>query len=155
MAAYGVSLAILWRNKTFAPEDAIVMLIIFGLVFPLLAWVTTLRSQPLTLTVQQSAGEMWLLLACLVGVIVFLVWGTALSETLLPASWLSSDRGKFFVVLARKLIVFVGIPFLFEDLRISLARFGVQVAVSERSEESSAGRARSQCRHSRLSIVCR
>jgi membrane protease YdiL (CAAX protease family) len=112
MAAYGVSFAILWRNKTFAPEDAIVMLIIFGLVFPLLAWVTTLRAQPLTLTVHQRAGEMWLLLACLIGVIVFLVWGTALSEALLPAGWLFSDRGKFLVVLARKLIVFVAIPFV-------------------------------------------
>jgi uncharacterized protein len=130
MAAYGVSLAILWRNKTFAPEDAIVMLVIFGLVFPLLAWVTTLRAQPLTLTVHQSAGEMWLLLACLIGVIVFLVWGTALSEALFPASWLSSDRGKFLVVLARKLIVFVGIPFvLFRTIFGYRWRdFGVQVA---------------------------
>jgi hypothetical protein len=36
-AAYGASLAILWRNKTFAPEDAISLLVIFGLALPLLA----------------------------------------------------------------------------------------------------------------------
>ena len=112
LAAYGVSLAILWRNKSFAPEDAISLLVIFGLALPLLAWVTTLRARPLTLTVQRRASEMWLLFACLVGVTFYLVWGTALSEALVPASWLASARGKFFVVLIRKLIVFVAIPFV-------------------------------------------
>ncbi len=112
LAAYGTSLAILWRNKSFAPEDAIVELVVFGLAFPLLAWVTTLRARPLTLTVQRSAGEMWLLFACLIGVTLYLVWGAALSEALVPASWLASERGKFFVVFARKLVVFVAIPFV-------------------------------------------
>jgi uncharacterized protein len=112
LAAYGVSLAILWRNTSFAPEDALVELVIFGLAFPLLAWVTTLRARPLTLTVHRSAAEMWLLLACLIGVTLYLVWGAALSEALVPASWLASERGKFFVVFARKLIVFVAIPFV-------------------------------------------
>ena len=85
VAAYGVSFAILWRNQSFAPEDALSLLVIFGLAFPLLAWVTTLRARPLTLTIQRSAAEMWLLFACLIGVTLYLVWGTALSEALVPA----------------------------------------------------------------------
>jgi len=112
IGAYGVSLAILWRNKTFAPEDALVELVIFGVAFPLLAWVTTLRARPLELTVHRRAAEMWLLFACLIGVTLYLVWGTALSEALVPASWLASERGRFLVVFARKLIVFVAIPFV-------------------------------------------
>lgn len=112
LGAYGVSLGILWRNKSFAPEDAMSLLVIFGLAFPLLAWLTTLRARPLTLTVQRRSSEMWLLLACLFGVTLYLVWGAALSETLVPASWLGSARGKFFVVFIRKLIVFVAIPFV-------------------------------------------
>ena len=111
VGAYGVSLAILWRNKSFAPEDALSLLVIFGLAFPLLAWVTTLHARALTLTVQRRAAEMWLLFACLIGVTLYLVWGTVLSEALVPASWLASERGKFFVGFARKLIVFVAIPF--------------------------------------------
>lgn len=111
LAAYGVSLAILWRNKSFAPEDAISLLVIFGVVFPLLAWVTTLRARPLTLTIQRRAAEMWLLFACLIGVTVYLIWGAAMSEAFVPASWLASPQGKFLVVFARKLIVFVAIPF--------------------------------------------
>jgi membrane protease YdiL (CAAX protease family) len=113
LAVYGASLEILWRNKSFAPEDAISLLVIFGLALPLLAWVTTLRARPLTLMVRRSGAEMGLLFACLIGVTLYLVWGAALSEALVPASWLASERGKFFIVFARKLIVFVAIPFLF------------------------------------------
>jgi membrane protease YdiL (CAAX protease family) len=112
IAAYGISLAVIWQNKSFAPEDAIVELVIFGLAFPLVAWVATLRARPLTLTVHRSAAEMWLLVAGLIGVTLYLVWGATLSEALVPAGWLASERAKFFVVFVRKLIVFVAIPFV-------------------------------------------
>jgi membrane protease YdiL (CAAX protease family) len=64
------------------------------------------------LTAHRSAAEMLLLFACLIGVTLYLIWGTALSEALVPASWLASERAKFFVVFTRKLIVFVAIPFV-------------------------------------------
>jgi membrane protease YdiL (CAAX protease family) len=111
LAAFGVSLAILWRNPAFGREDAIGGIIIFGIAFPLLAWVTTLRARPLAVTARRNSSEMGLLLACLVGVVLYLVWGAVLSEGLVPASWLASPRGKFLVVLGRKLLVFLVIPF--------------------------------------------
>ena len=130
LAAYGASLALLWRNQTFAPEDAISLLVIFGLTLPLLAWITTLRARPLTLTIQRRAAEMWLLFACLIGVTLYLVWGPALSEALVPASWVTSERGKFFVVLGRKLMVFVVIPFvIFRTVfEYGWRDFGLQIA---------------------------
>ena len=100
LAVYGTSLVILWRNKSFAPEDAISLLVIFGIAFSLLAWFTTRRARPLTLTVQRRAAEMWLILACLIGVTLYLIWGTALTEALVPANWLASEQGKFFVGLS-------------------------------------------------------
>jgi hypothetical protein len=112
IAAYGVSLAVLWRNPQFGHEDAIAELIIFGIAFPLLAWVTTLRARPLAVTARRSAAETWLLFACLIVVSLYLVWGAALSELFIPLNWLASPRLKFFIVFARKLIVFVAIPFL-------------------------------------------
>lgn len=112
LAAFAVSLAILWRNPGFGREDAIGGIIIFGVAFPLLAWVTTLRAKPLPLTARRSSAEIWVLVACLIAVTLYLVWGTALSEMLVPASWLASPRTKFFLVLMRKLIVFVAIPFV-------------------------------------------
>jgi membrane protease YdiL (CAAX protease family) len=111
LAAFAASLAILWRNPSFGREDAIGGIIIFGIAFPLLAWVTTLRARPLAVRARRSSAEMALLFACLVGVVLYLIWGAALSEALVPANWLASPRGKFFMVLGRKLIVFVVIPF--------------------------------------------
>lgn len=112
IAAYGVSLALLWRNPKFGHEDAIAELIIFGIAFPLLAWVATLRARPLELTARKSSAEIWLLFACLIGVSLYLIWGATVSETFVPASWILHPRSKFFVVLIRKLIVFVAIPYL-------------------------------------------
>ncbi|MEY2507999.1 MAG: protease family protein [Verrucomicrobiota bacterium] len=130
LAAFAVSLALLWRNPAFGREDAIGGIIIFGIAFPLLAWVTTLRARPLAVTARRSSAEMWVLFACLVGVVLYLIWGAVLSEGLVPASWLASPRGKFLVVLGRKLLVFVAIPFaLFRILFGYRWRdFGIQFA---------------------------
>jgi membrane protease YdiL (CAAX protease family) len=111
LAVFAVSLTILWRNPSFGRVEAIGGIIIFGIGFPLLAWVTTLRARPLTVTARQSSAEMWMLCACVVGVTLYLIWGTALSTRLIPAEWLAAPRVNFFIVLARKLILFVVIPF--------------------------------------------
>ena len=111
IAAYAASLALLWRNKTFGREDAISELVLFGFAFPLLAWLGTLRARLLTLFIRRSAGEMLLLGVCLALIAAYLIWGSALSDAMLPANWIASPRGKFLVVLVRKLIVFVVIPF--------------------------------------------
>ena len=112
LAAYGASLALLWQNKSFGRADAIVELIIFGIAFPLLAWVNTLRARPLDVTVRRSSAELSVLFVCLIGVTLYLIWGAGLSETFVPASWILSPRAKFFVVLIRKLVVFVAVPYL-------------------------------------------
>lgn len=130
LALFALSLAILWRHPNFGREDAIGGLLIFGIIFPLLAWVTTLRARPLALPKRRSPGEMGLLFACLAVVTLYLIWGAALSEALVPASWLASPRAKSFVALARKLIVFVAIPFLLYRIIFGYRwrDFGVQVA---------------------------
>ena len=112
IAVYVASLLLLWPHKSFSHEDAISELIIFGFAFPIVAWVTTLRTKPLTVTVRRSGAEMMLLGVCVVAVTLYLIWGSAVSEMVLPASWMSAPRLKFVVVFARKLIVFVAIPFL-------------------------------------------
>jgi CAAX protease family protein len=112
LAVFGVSLALLWRNPAFGREDAISGIVIFGIAFPLIAWVTTLRARPLTVPARRGAGELALLFVCLVLVTLYLIWGATISEAMIPADWLASPRVKFCIVLARKLIVFVAIPFL-------------------------------------------
>ena len=130
MVAYGAGLALLWQNKSFGRQDAIAELIIFGLAFPILAWVTTLRARPLSVTERKSGAEMAVLGFCLVAVTLYLVWGPALSEILLPLQWLASARFKFALVFVRKLIVFVAVPFLLFRFIFGYRwrDFGVQVA---------------------------
>lgn len=130
MAAYVAGLALLWQNKSFGRQDAIAELIIFGFAFPVLAWVTTLRARPLSVTERKSAAEMAVLGFCLVAVTAYLVWGPALSEIFLPLQWLASARFKFGLVFVRKLIVFVAIPFLLFRFIFGYRwrDFGVQVA---------------------------
>jgi membrane protease YdiL (CAAX protease family) len=73
---------------------------------------------------------MALLFACLAGITLYLIWGSTLSEALVPADWLASPRGKFLIVLVRKLIVFVAIPFLLFRIIFGYrwSDFGLQVA---------------------------
>ena len=112
IAIYGLSLALLWPHKSFSHGDAIWELILFGFAFPLVAWFTTLRAKPLEIASRRNAAEMTLLLVCLAGVSLYLIWGSMLSEMLVPYYWIASPRLKFVVVFVRKLIVFVAIPFL-------------------------------------------
>src|SRR5947209_17710206 len=130
IVAYAVSLAVLWQNKNFGHGDAILELIVFGFFFPLVAWLATIRAKPLVVRVQQSTAEMWLLFGCLVAVSLYLIWGAALLEVFFPIRLLGSDRVKFAIVLGRKLVVFVAVPFLlFRVLfKYRWADFGLQRA---------------------------
>jgi membrane protease YdiL (CAAX protease family) len=130
LAIFGPSLALLWRNPAFGREDALGGIIIFGIGFPLIAWVTTLRARPLAVPARRSPGEMALLFACLVLVTLYLIWGATIANALVPADWLASARGKFLIALARKLVVFVAIPFLLFRIIFGYPwrDFGVQFA---------------------------
>jgi membrane protease YdiL (CAAX protease family) len=112
IAAYGASLALLWPNKNFGHGDAIAELLIFGVAFPVVAWLATLRAKPLVVTRHRNIAEIWLLFVCLVLVSLYLIWGATISENFVPAKWILLPQAKLFVVLARKLIVFVVVPFL-------------------------------------------
>lgn len=129
LAAFGASLALLWRNPGFGRQDALGGIIIFGIIFPLVAWATTLRARPLPIEERRSGGEMALLFVCLALVTLYLIWGATLSESLISKDW-ASPRTKFLVVLVRKLIVFVGIPFLLFRLIFGYRwrDFGIQPA---------------------------
>jgi membrane protease YdiL (CAAX protease family) len=112
IAAYGASLALLWPNKSFGHGDAIAELLIFGVAFPVVAWLATLRATPLVVTRHRNIGEIWLLFVCLALVSLYLIWGATISETFVPAKWMLLPQARFFVVLVRKLIVFVIVPYL-------------------------------------------
>jgi CAAX protease family protein len=108
---YISSLGVLLQNRNFEFSGALIVLVMFGLIFPALAWVATIRAVPLAVSVRPSFHEMLVLVACIVALSNYLIGGPQWIDNHLPSSWIDSSRIKFFVTLAKKLIVFVAIPF--------------------------------------------
>jgi membrane protease YdiL (CAAX protease family) len=109
---YACAFAILLRNKSFEPAGAIVVLVVFGGIFPLLAWAATLRAVPLSISVRPSTSALITLTGYVILLSVYLIGGPQWVDQHLPHSWVDSARIRFFVALAKKLLVFVAIPFV-------------------------------------------
>ena len=109
LAAFGI----LWRKPEFSGADAIVELLIFGLGLSLVAWWTTKRAKPLVVALHPRALEMLGLAIYVVALSFYLAFAPQLIDSWLPRQWIDSEKIRFFVSLAKKLIVFVILPFVF------------------------------------------
>jgi membrane protease YdiL (CAAX protease family) len=114
---YVCAFAILLRNKSFDATGAVVVLIVFGIVFPLIAWITTRRAIPLPISITPGKSQLIVLIGYIIVLSVYLVGGPQWIDQHLPSSWIDSARTRFFITLAKKLIVFVVIP-------LAIFRFG-------------------------------
>jgi membrane protease YdiL (CAAX protease family) len=108
---YVCAFAILLRNKSFDAAGAVVVLIVFGIVFPLIAWIATRRAIPLSISVTPNKSQLIVLIGYIIILSVYLVGGPQWIDQHLPFSWIDSARTRFFIMLAKKLVVFVAIPF--------------------------------------------
>ena len=108
---YLASFAVLSKTPEFAPGDTLFELVLFGLIFPGLAWLTTLRSRKLEIRNSRTAVEFLLTLLLVVAIGIYLINGPQSIDALFPQAWIESARTHFFVSLARKLVVFVFLPF--------------------------------------------
>jgi membrane protease YdiL (CAAX protease family) len=111
LVLYAAGLAVLLQNKNFELGDALIVLLLFGLIFPELAWLATIRAVPLSISVRPSGREMLVLAGFIVALSVYLIGGPQWIDDHLPKAWIDALQIKFFVTLAKKLIVFVAIPF--------------------------------------------
>lgn len=111
LIVYACAFAVLLRNKNFEPAEAIIVLVVFGVVFPVLAWAATVRAVPLSISLRPSTSAIVALIAYVILLSVYLVAGPQWIDQQLPHSWIDSPRVKFFVTLAKKLLVFVVVPF--------------------------------------------
>ena len=108
---YACAFAILLRNKSFEPAEAIVVLVVFGVVFPLLAWAATLRAVPLSVSIRPSTSALIIFTGYVILLSLYLIGGPQWIDQYLPHLWVDSVRIRFFIGLAKKLVVFVVIPF--------------------------------------------
>src|SRR5258708_11011058 len=127
---YVCAFAILLRNKSFDAAGAVVVLIVFGIAFPLIAWIATRRAIRLSISVTPDKSQLIVLIGYIIVLSVYLVGGPQWIDQHLPSSWIDSARARFFITLAKKLIVFVAIPFsIFRfGFRYKLRAFVIQAA---------------------------
>jgi CAAX protease family protein len=108
---YCGAFAILLGNKSFEAAGAIVVLIVFGIALPIIAWITTRHAIPLSISIHSRAPELIVLIAYVIAVSLYLIGGPQWIDQHLPREWTESQQIKFVITLAKKLAVFVVIPF--------------------------------------------
>ena len=140
---YACALAFLLRNKSFDAAGAVVVLIVFGIVFPLIAWIATRRAIPLSISVTPDKSQLIVLIGYIIVLSVYLVGGPQWIDQHLPSSWIDSARTRFFITLAKKLVVFVAIP-------LAIFRFGFGYKLRDFGIQAEGLRA---LRHSHLPVV--
>src|SRR5436309_2124030 len=104
---YAGSFAVLLQNKNFEPVGAVIVLVLFGIFFPVLAWLATSRVAPLTISVHPNGREVLVLAGCIVALSIYLIGVPQWIDQQLPQAWIDSAQIKYFVALTKKLIVFV------------------------------------------------
>src|SRR5215217_2708841 len=72
---YASAFTILLRNKSFQPAEAIFVLVLFGVVFPLLAWTATLRAAPLSISVKPTTSALIALIGYVILLSLYLIGG--------------------------------------------------------------------------------
>jgi hypothetical protein len=65
---YCGAFAKLLGNKNFEPSGALVVLVVFAIVLPLIAWITTRHVIPLSISINPGSAELIVLLAYVVAV---------------------------------------------------------------------------------------
>src|SRR5947199_6523026 len=110
---YACAFATLLRNKSFDVVAAVVVLVVFGIALPLIAWIATRRAVPLSISNKPRAFEIIVLSAYIVALSLYLIGGPQWVDQHLPSSWIDSLRVKSLISLAKKLVVFVASLFAF------------------------------------------
>lgn len=125
---YCGAFAMLLGNKSFEAGGALVVLVVFGIVLPLVAWITTRHAVPLSISVRSGTAELIVLLVYVIAVSLYLIGGSQWIDEHLPSEWTDSQRIKFVITLAKKLLVFVVIPFAIFRLAFGyrIRDFGIQ-----------------------------
>ena len=72
---YCGAFVVLLGNKNFEAAGAVVVLIVFGIVLPLIAWVTTRHAIPLSISIHSGASELIVLFAYVLTMSLYLIGG--------------------------------------------------------------------------------
>lgn len=112
-------------------DDILTGFFSFGVGFSLLAWQLT-KGILQTSFKPAFRNESFLLILLICWLILYTTYGSAFVDRLLPETVLKNAQIHVFIILSRKLFVFVIVPFLLYRLcGFSLKDFGIKMPVSE------------------------
>lgn len=72
---YVCAFAVLLRNKSFDATGAFVVLIVFGIAFPLIAWIATRHVIPLSISVKPRKPQLIVLIGYIIVLSIYLIGG--------------------------------------------------------------------------------
>src|SRR5690242_12502630 len=98
---YCGAFAVLLGNKSFEAAGALVVLAVFGMVLPLIAWITTRHANPLSISVRSGSPELIVLVAYVIAVSLYLIGGPQWIDQHLPSHWTESQQIKFVITLTK------------------------------------------------------
>jgi membrane protease YdiL (CAAX protease family) len=108
--------------------DLLTVLLFVGVGFSFIAWLFTLKTQPASFLKPVQKNEDFILLALIVWIVLYITYGGNLINSLLPEHIQQNEHWQFFIVLIRKLLVFVLIPYLvYRAMGFSLRDFGLKI----------------------------
>ena len=91
--------------------DFLAVFIIPGVIFSLIAWLL-LREEQMVPPRSAIKNEVWILSALIAWIILYITWGATFVNQFIPESWIANEKINSFIVLVRKLLVFVAVPWL-------------------------------------------
>ncbi len=122
---YWAAVAVLSIRFNTPLRDSMELLIVFGLLLPFVAWLSTKNINPPLAEKGPLKTEVILLGALILFVTWYITYGTTMINKLMPADILQSEWKKSMVIFIKKLVVFVMLPFfLYKTAGFSLKDFG-------------------------------
>lgn len=105
LALYAATLLAMNRAGNFDIAEPLLVVVIVGIGFSLVAWLLTAAVKPLAYTIRQPQKELTVIAIYLVPVVAFLTWGLGAVHRYIPA-----DPEDAFALLVAKLLVLVVVP---------------------------------------------
>lgn len=109
---YALAVAWLVASGTYSAAEPLAILAIFGVLLPLSAGWLCRKCQPIRVRIDFRPAEIVAVAGCVLFITAYLVWGSGWVDGLLAPLTDDSPRLAYLLKIARKLVVFVVLPYL-------------------------------------------
>jgi len=112
--------------------DILITFLCVGLGFSFIAWLLTQNIKPELTDKPPFKNESFVLILLTCWIVLYITYGGTFINNLLPKNIQKDEQLQFFIVIARKLIVFVIIPYLiYRAFGFALKDFGLKVSLQK------------------------